>query len=562
MYWSLPLAIFLTSFAACEGCDPPLAVIAPQIAVDVCKDPPLEVRGELLGGIRDCEFDFGDVPISTRATKELRISNPSPASLIIEPPNSEAVAFVGASDPAYRVEVVPSDIGPGLNAGLGVSVRPLVEGAIEGTLLISSDAENLAEGENVLVNFTANGIDDGVPELVVDPLRCDFGRVAQNGIAECDLAVRNEGTRDLIMEGVTLLEEALQVPSGSNIEEPFGFIGRLPTEGDAIAAGGEISIKLRFTPDALGRFQSTLRLLSNDPAQPTLDLPVLGLGVEPPICDALVVTVNGVEVEVDRLPQIEPLDDVRISAAPSSPSTPDGTIASVRWSIIQQPPGSTALLSTPEGVDTGFFFAGSVTGIDLAGRYAVRAVVVDDLGTESVNECTVEFEAIPTDTILTQLSWDAPYGDMDLHFIRKVDGQFCSNFDGEFSSSSCGNEATYYGNRNPDWDGLPGTEGDPSLDIDDLCGFGPENINIDIALPGEYLVGVDFFGFTGCSGQGVVGNTLQIYLFGQLQAEFFRDLDSGDWWEVAIIYWNGVDGDPPCIEDLGTAELECPQGGE
>ena len=133
---------------------------------------------------------------------------------------------------------------------------------------------------------------------------------------------------------------------------------------------------------------------------------------------------------------------------------------------------------------------------------------------------------------------------------------------------SCGTstQACYYGNckssssSSPDWDGdgVFGSAGDPSLDIDDLCGFGPENINIDVAEPGRYLVGVDFFGFTGCSGSGSIGNTLRVYLYGQLQAEFFQDMENGDWWEVAVIYWPGSTGGAACIEDLSTTDVECP----
>jgi hypothetical protein len=158
---------------------------------------------------------------------------------------------------------------------------------------------------------------------------------------------------------------------------------------------------------------------------------------------------------------------------------------------------------------------------------------------------------------------------MDLHLIKADDdGRFCSSSDfGGTLAEDCGTQeqSCFYGNckaangERPDWDGDgSGTSaGDPSLDIDDLCGFGPENINIDLAEPGEYLVAVDFFGFTGCSGNGIVGNTVRLYLYGQLHAEHFRDLDNGDWWEVAVIHWPGAGNGSPCIEDLSTTTAEC-----
>ena len=90
--------------------------------------------------------------------------------------------------------------------------------------------------------------------------------------------------------------------------------------------------------------------------------------------------------------------------------------------------------------------------------------------------------------------------------------------------------------------------GDPSLDIDDREGFGPENINIDVAVPGEYLVGVDYFTPEGTP----IGNTIRIYLYGQLYAEFYRELVPNEFWEVAIINWPEA-----CVEDLSTTASEC-----
>jgi hypothetical protein len=318
---------------------------------------------------------------------------------------------------------------------------------------------------------------------------------------------------------------------------------------------------VRFTPDALGNYQGMLHILTNDPDEPEVVLPISGIGVDPPTCTASIESVNGIPASAGTT--IEPLDEVIVTAIDSLPTTADGSIEAVEWEIISVPPGSQVALSSPGSMSTGFTFAGGVAGVDIAGRYRVRARVYDDLGTASVNQCDVEFEAIPTDTILTQLTWDTGYGDMDLHLIKmNGQGQFCagSGVDlGPVAESCSPTQVCYYGNRNPDWDGdgTSPSDGDPSLDIDDLCGFGPENINIDLAEPGSYLVGVDFFGFTGCSGSGTVGNTLRIYLYGQLQAEFYQELQSGDWWEVAIIHWPG-DAGVPCIEDLSTSALECP----
>jgi hypothetical protein len=569
---SLPVTLFFLPFSGCE-CDSDVVVIAPQIVVDVCNDPQIEVNGELLGGVRDCEVDFGAQPITTRIKKELVITNPSPVFL-----NIRSAEFTDDSDPSFEVESMPDGIEEGQTAIAVISYRPLVEGDQGGQLVIVSDAENLAEGEDVVIDMRGSGFDDGVPDLVVSPLECDYGRVAVEGIARCGLTIENQGQRALVFDEVVMIASELALPpEAAEDAEPFTFAGRPPQRDDALAPPpddpGEgtpnvFELAVHFQPFALGNYQGQLAIRTNDPDTPVLIIPLSGIGVTPPQCDITVKSVNGLAFESNN--SIEPLDDVVLTADASIPSTADGDITSVEWRILSKPEGSGATLTNPAGVETGFTFANGVLGIDLAGRYRIAARVIDDLGTASVNECELEFEAIPTDTILTQLTWDTSFGDMDFHFLKKQsDDRFCASSSLDVGAGlveGCGTDfACYYGNckasssSRPDWDedNVNGSEGDPSLDIDDLCGFGPENINIDVAAPGEYLVGVDFFGFTGCSGSGSIGNTVRVYLFGQLQAEFFKDMDNGDWWEVAVIYWPGSTGGQACIEDLSTTEEEC-----
>lgn len=553
-----------------SGCDcgGELNVIAPQIAVDVCKDPPLQISGRLVGGVRDCDVALDTQDISVRRDVEIQVTNPSTIPLTIND-----VYFTEDSDPAFEVLHSVDEVGSGLTSVWLVGFRPMVESAVSGTLVIRSDAENLVGAEDIRIEFSGAGVNNGVPDIEISPPECDFNRVAKGSVAVCNLTVTNVGQRELVFDEVTILGgDDLQVPPDSQAEA-FGFIGRPPARDDAVPAQTDNSVTLgvRFSPDVLGNYFGKLRIRTNDPDEPEIDVTLTGIGVNPPNCAVTVQSVNGIPAGPGAT--IEPLDDVILSAEGSEPSTLDGSIVSVEWSIVQQPPGSTAILTNPAGLTTGFTFANGVAGLDLAGRYRVRAIVTDDLGTESVNECEVEFEAIPTDTILTQLSWDTSFGDMDLHLIKMNDsGEFCGSSGVDLGSGvaeSCaasgGGGVCYYANckqtsfSRPDWDnnGDSNSDGDPSLDIDDLCGYGPENINIDLAVPGQYLVGVDFFGFTGCSGSGPVGNTLRIYLFGQLQAEFYRELESGDWWEPAIIHWPG-EGGVPCVEDLSTTELECP----
>ena len=554
-----------------NGCaEEALKEIAPRIAVSVCETPVVSVDGKVLGGVADCEVAFGQADISVRATQEITVSNPSSVELVID-----SVVLSEDTDPSYRVDLIPESIGPGLSAVLQVSFRPNFESSLEGELLIYSNAKNLGQDEAVTIKLTGVGVDNGLPALELIPADCDFGNVAVGGIGQCDIAVRNTGNRALVIDSLVLVNNETIVPPGSELDEPFGFFGRAPTEEDAIEPGQELTLSMRFTPDALGGYYGQLKALTNDPNQNEVTINLEGVGVNPPTAFCGIKSINGDTSAAGNA--IEPLDDVVLTADESEASVSEGEIVGYEWEIVHQPGGSNVSLSSPDSVDTGFTFAGRA-GIDLAGTYVVRLTVLDDLGTRSINDCTVEFEAIPTDTIHVQLVWDTSYGDMDLHMTKKnSQDEYCIGYSGvdhisssPESTTSCGGEQLdcYFGNCKPtsssnsppDWDedGISRSAGDPSLDIDDLSGYGPENINIDEAVNGSYLVGIHHFS----SGQsGGIGNTVRIYLYGQLQAEFYNVLEpdtGGDFWEVAIVHWPDPELGIPCIEDLSTSQLECP----
>ncbi len=550
------------------GCsEDTLKEIAPRIAVSVCETPVVQVDGKVLGGVDDCEIAFGVSDISSREIQEIVVSNPSSVELIID-----SVELTEDTDPAFRVDLSPKSIGPGLSAVVQVSFRPNFETEIVGKLEIYSNAKNLGQGDAVVIDITGTGVDNGLPQLQLVPEACDFGNIAVGGIGQCDIAVKNTGTRALVIDSLAMVPSETIVPPESTLEEPFGFFGRPPTEDDAIEAGQELTLSLRFTPDALGAFYGQIKALTNDPNQNEVTIMLEGVGVDPPLAACGIKSINGDTSAIGNA--IEPLDDVILTADGSEASVSTGQIVSYEWEVVHQPGGSNAVLTAPDSMDTGFSFAGR-PGIDLAGTYVVRVTVVDDLGTRSINDCSVEFEAIPTDTIHVQLVWDTSYGDMDLHMTKKNDaGEYCMNgysLVGETSTTSCSGEVLdcYYGNCKPthssppDWDadGVSRSSGDPSLDIDDLSGYGPENINIDEAVGGSYLVGIHHF--SAPSQSGGIGNTVRIYLYGQLQAEFYNILDEdsnmdGDFWEVAIIHWPDPEAGVPCIEDLSTSDLECP----
>jgi hypothetical protein len=92
------------------------------------------------------------------------------------------------------------------------------------------------------------------------------------------------------------------------------------------------------------------------------------------------------------------------------------------------------------------------------------------------------------------------------------------------TSSDC-----FYGNcvgGGPDWGELGNWYDDPFLDLDDIPGVGPENINVEDPAPGHYTVSVhDYPGsvFTGANDV-----TVRIYVDGRLEYQRTKTISGED----------------------------------
>jgi hypothetical protein len=576
-------SLAVAPLSACDCVTEEIIKVAPQIYVDVCARPVKTVGDKVIGGFLDCSLPFGESDLSIKAIRSVVITNPSNLDLKLK-----SVELEG--DPAFEfVEPPPEKIRAGLSAQIAVQIRPRVESSIEAELVIISDANNTPKNDDgdseVRIPITLTGVDRGVPDIEVAPVGCgtteplgvDFGNVATSGLQVCNLEVRNNGTRELYFDFLDFAPDAtgartIEEPADSGPEPSISLTGAIPNPETPLRPTSDenapLTLRVAFAPDALGRYGDTLRIVSSDPDEEVIEIPIQGIGVTGPQCIARVKSVNG--VDITGAPSIEPLDDVVLTTVESTGATPDVGIVATRWELREKGPGSSVVLSSPATTETGFLFANR-RGVDVAGRYEACAVVTDELGTESINECCVSFDAIPSDAFLVQLTWAEPTGDMDLHVTKKSpDGDYCLQGLGSGGGAvqppydtGCGSDLDcYYGNCKPqsfggapEWDGATGrTEGDPSLDIDDLTGFGPENTNVNQVVAGSYAFGADFF-----SGFGPHTLFIRLFIYGQLKGEWVATVED-EFWEVGIVHFRAENLFDPCIEDLtdGNPADQCP----
>jgi hypothetical protein len=154
----------------------------------------------------------------------------------------------------------------------------------------------------------------------------------------------------------------------------------------------------------------------------------------------------------------------------------DGSgIAEYQWTLVSAPDGSAARM--PEG---GADREGFVP--DLAGTYVAELVVKTAAGSLSA-PCQAVLEAVPQQRLWVELSWDRSGDDLDLHLLAPG---------GELESDT----DCYYRNcvgGGLDWGESGDSADDPRLDLDDVEGTGPENINLDEPGDGLYTVVVHDF---------------------------------------------------------------------
>ena len=237
----------------------------------------------------------------------------------------------------------------------------------------------------------------------------------------------------------------------------------------------------------------------------------------PPVAPVAVIETDAAEVGTLSTALL----DGTSSYDPDNLDIPDA-IVEYEWTLLSTPAGSsTDLIPSPSGKRANLF-------LDLAGSYTLQLVVTDQDGLKS-EPAVFTLDGMPFEDIHVELTWDRDKTDLDIHLIHESS---CSGSDCfAVAPTDC-----FFQNPFPDW-GPAGTVGNPSLDLDEIQGFGPENVNVDDPELGDqtYRVVVNYYADRG---EGASTATVRIYLQGSLAYEGSQSLgDTGDNWDVAEISW-------------------------
>ena len=171
------------------------------------------------------------------------------------------------------------------------------------------------------------------------------------------------------------------------------------------------------------------------------------------------------------------------------------------WRVVGRPIGSSAAPQTPAQCITGFV-------PDLVGDYTLELTVRDPMGNEG--KCTTDVHANPYGGIWVEMYW-SPAGDIDLHLLHPNAGSPAVRSSWTDMQWACHYANCKLSSGTPlEWDS-PTLNDNPSLDVDDITGTGPENIRIhQPSTSHHYSVGFKNFS----NGNFPVAVTVNVYCGG------------------------------------------------
>ncbi len=200
-------------------------------------------------------LDFLEVNSGTTKDLPLTIRNAGGQSLVI--------SAVNISNNRFQIPFgsLPITVIPAGTATIVVRFLPSAAGRQTGTLTIESN-DSVSPSLSVPLSGTGVGT-AAVPRVVVTVTSIDFGPVRVNSQDDRTFEIRNTGTAPLIVQSMALDNNAYTVGPPA----PF-----------TLAPNAIADVGVTFKPKLTGSQPATLRIVTNDPVNGTITIPIAGVG--------------------------------------------------------------------------------------------------------------------------------------------------------------------------------------------------------------------------------------------------------------------------------------------
>ncbi len=325
--------------------------------------------------------------------------------------------------------------------------------------------------------------------ILVEPTQLSYNIESVTETQVKTFTITNVGNATLEIQDITL--------SGSS---DFAILTEWwPT---AMQASEMVEIEVALTPSGAEAVGEVL-VQSNDVYEPEVVVELYGNSLDVPVavCEA-------------RPDTVEPLVDPVTWWGEDSYDNTGGTLVSWDWTLISAPSGSAVAMPGGGANRTGFY-------PDLAGEYIGQLIVTNDAGMQSA-PCRTTVMSAPDEDMWIEMYWTHSGDDMDLHLIAP--GGFYEDGSSWDNDTDCHwRNCTWSG---VNWGSANSTDDDPSLDLDDITGTGPENINIKTPTNGTYTIAVH--DYPGSAYEGANPVTINVYLNGVLDWTDTRHISGED----------------------------------
>ena len=345
--------------------------------------------------------------------------------------------------------------------------------------------------------------------IQASPSVLDFKSVIAPGFAKQTVNMFGCGDADVTITAVAVVAGAPD-PSDFDFELAAGQV--LPM---TLHPGAKVAITIRFKPDAThkdatGHFlpDTATLVVTNDSPVAALQVPLTGLPIEGQCAVAdFKATLMG-QLLTDGQ-EIAVQSDIKFIDT-SFDATPGGAVVAWAWAVVA-PPGSADVFTPGPNTANAYFTA------NVVGDYAFTLTVANKFGCE--NTRTMHLKVPPPKGCHVQLTWTTPLdldptdhcasnadcgSDLDLHVVHPAamtpgvdldgDGQPDGFFDIGQSGGLAGD--CFWFNAHPCWvqDQCSDPAHQPSLDLDDTDGAGPENFTYVLPQAGKcYKIGVHYW---------------------------------------------------------------------
>jgi len=487
---------------------------------------------------------FPRIPAGEEDTREVTVQNIGDAPLKIygKPKISGTSDFqVRNADESYPVTLEPIGEAEGPDEReartfrFQVQYKPSRDGSDQGTLLIESNENPGATPESPSIREVEVNANAESPCLLVDSAALNLGAVPLGGKTVEPITVESCGSETLAIEDIELGNNSNKNEFSLNLESRDGNDDGALDEPVRLENGERTSFLVEYSPQDAGTDEARVVIHSNDPAQREAEIDLVARGAEGQCPETEVwARIKGSNSGFRPSSPITaaPLDTIVLSGTESE--DPDGQIVEYQWRVLEKPEDSTVRLQSAEG-DEGNQ-AKREFRLLTAGDYKIGLKVKDNDGFSSCQEGVFEVRAIPNEKVHVELTWTNPEdpneddedgSDVDVHMVKMGPGNwFEAPYDIYFRNPNNGGSGGS-GIWNPE---------NPSLDIDDTEGRGPENIQMDDPANCQwYAVGVHYYE----QKFGTAYATIRIYINENLVFEKLNQplQNGGEFWDVARIHW-------------------------